>query len=397
MLQEKWFNCSSASQSSSLKTLLRDLKDLPHIHALTHFEKTRDDCHAIDRFFKDKNTILFLGTGGSSLGGKTLYDALYKKESKKLIFLDNVDPQTFFETLHALDLEKTGVVAISKSGNTSETLMQLAHVLVRYERFNLSPLEHMVIITEKRNNHAMGDIQRTYGIACFDHPNDIGGRFSCVSIVGLLPLVLMGLKAEDFLSGALSYYRHHLNDVASAVSHMHGFIEEGMGQSVMMPYRDRLNTFSFWYRQLWAESLGKKGIGSTPLNALGTVDQHSQLQLYLDGPRDKIYTLFYTHISDEQHGDPLILETSSHPSLLPLKNKTMETLLKAAFDATSQTLIEKNLPLRTLSFDQDTFHMGAFMMKMMLETICLGRLLDIDPFDQPAVERIKHLMYQNLS
>lgn len=393
-INEKWFN-EKLSIDFDSNEIKNKLNLLPIIDQAKNPEKAISDIEAIINKFKDFDNIVFLGTGGSSLGGKTIYDFLKSEKSKNLIFLDNIDPQTFFQTIKLLDLNKTGVVGISKSGNTCETLMQLMQTIKIFEDINKDIKEHFVLITENKINHAFNSIIEKFNIEFFEHPETVGGRYSCVTIVGLLPLALCGGNIYEYLNGAINYFNKGKDEVIENISIINKFIENGKTQSVFMPYRDSMQSMSFWYRQLWAESLGKKGLGSTPLNALGTVDQHSQLQLYIDGPLDKFYTILYSNIDSKYFGEKIDFN-SSHPSITPLQDKNMEDLLKAEFLATSQVLIDEGLPVRTIVLEQTSEGIGALMMKIMLETIGVGYLMDIDPFDQPAVEKIKKLIYKNL-
>jgi glucose-6-phosphate isomerase len=329
--------------------------------------------------------ILILGTGGSSLGGKTLY-ALSTQDKPRLHFLDNIDPFTFKALFQKIDLTKTGIVAISKSGTTVETLMQLLTCLQHAEKIDPA---HIIAITEPRDN-SLRKLAQSYGWYCLDHPTNVGGRYSCFSVVGLLPAILAGLDPRAFRKGANDVLRQHLTDPAPPAlqgAAMGVYLEKHHGKtlSVMMPYSDQLDSFSFWYRQLWAESLGKEGKGTTPIRALGTVDQHSQLQLYLGGPKDKFFTLLT--LKWEGEGDKIL--SKDVPEFL---GKTMGDLFAAEQKATYQTLVNNGCPTRLITLDHlDEYHLGALMMHFMIETILASYLLEVNAFDQPAVEEGKRL------
>jgi glucose-6-phosphate isomerase len=241
-------------------------------------------------------------------------------------------------------------------------------------------------------------------LTVLDHDPGIGGRFSALSLVGLLPAMIAGLDAEAVREGAALVLDPVLSgaapeDCAPAAG---AAIAIGLARhrflttSVLMPYVDRLAHFGLWYRQLWAESLGKQGRGTTPIRAIGTVDQHSQLQLYLDGPRDKMFTLIQLDVAGT--GRAAQPGLASEPALGYLAGRTIGDLLDAEQRATAETLVRHARPVRVFRLDRlDERVMGALMMHFMIETIVAARLLEVDPFDQPAVEEGKVLARQYLA
>ncbi|MFQ5773117.1 MAG: glucose-6-phosphate isomerase [Kiloniellaceae bacterium] len=348
--------------------------------------------------------VLVLGTGGSSLGGKTLY-ALADRGfgpaagGPRLHFLDNIDPDTFGALRAALDLKRAGVVAISKSGTTAETLAQALILLPALEsavgRGRLA--EHAVVVTEP-NDGALKKIAARYGVPCFDHHRRIGGRFSVFSIVGALPALIAGLDVAALRRGAREVLRATLESprvedaqpaVGAAIAV--GLLQERqVTQSVLMTYADRLADFGLWYRQLWAESLGKDGTGTTPIRALGTADHHSQLQLYLAGPRDKMFTLVMPDTAGR--GPVMDAALGRAAGAAPLAGRRLGDLMDAAARATAATLARNGRPVRRIRLDGlDEASLGAMMMHFMLETIIAADLLGVNAFDQPAVEEGKVL------
>jgi glucose-6-phosphate isomerase len=336
--------------------------------------------------------ILILGTGGSSLGGKTLC-ALATQESPRLHFLDNIDPTTFAKLFQRIDLKKTGVLAISKSGSTVETLFQLLTCLQHFDKADHSP--HFIIVTEPTNN-PLRKLAETHHWLCLDHPTDVGGRYSCFSLVGLLPAILSGLDVYAFREGGREVLHQHLTEetplaLMGAAIAVYLEIHHQKTISVMLPYADQLDFFSQWYRQLWAESIGKKGKGTTPIRALGTVDQHSQLQLYLDGPKDKYFTMIAP--SWKGQGEKITL-----PLIPEFQGKSMGDLFAAEQKATYETLIRNKCPTRLISLDRiDEHSLGALMMHFMIETILTSYLMGVNAFDQPAVEEGKQLAREYLA
>lgn len=340
-------------------------------------------------WIKRFKTFIVLGTGGSSLGAQTLC-ALHQSlvcqlSSCRLLFMDNVDPHTFAALVSALDFQETGFLVISKSGTTAETICQLLTILPHYTPSSLR--EHIFILTEPTSS-PLRQIAQHYGLRCFNHHSGIGGRFSVFTNVGLLPAAVAGVDISRVRLGAchvLEHPRHALEGAALAATAYH----KGYTQSVLMPYIDRLYHFTFWFRQLWAESLGKAGKGTTPLNALGTVDQHSQLQLYLDGPQDKLFTLI---LMDVAHQGTRIEIPANIPDLDYLAQKTMGDLMAAEQKATVETLMNRERPTRVFSLSGlDEEIMGGLLMHYMLETMLTAELLGVNAFDQPAVEEGKVL------
>lgn len=336
--------------------------------------------------------ILILGTGGSSLGGQALY-ALSTQTKPRLHFMDNIDPFTFDAIFKKVDLKKTGVIAISKSGSTVETLMQLLICIERFAKEGLK--DHFLCITEPTDN-PLRKIAQSQNWPCYEHPSTVGGRYSCFSIVGLLPAILAGLDVSSFRKGAQDVLRQHLTEecppaLKGAALAVHLQKNHQKTLSVMFPYSDQLQLFSLWYCQLWAESLGKEGKGTTPISALGTVDQHSQLQLYLDGPKDKFFTIIAPSWTGK--GDKVSL-----PLIPEFTGKTMGDLFAAEQKATYETLVRNECPTRLITIDHiDERTLGSLMMHFMIETILTSYLLNVNAFDQPAVEEGKCLAREYLA
>jgi len=388
----------------------RDSNELP----ILRLPARRDDLAALKphaEHFARFEHVIIMGMGGSSLSGKALVALKDQgfgptKGRPRLWFMDNVDPATYTELLARLPLDRTGVIAISKSGGTPETLVQLMVVLEPLEaKVGKKALgDHVIAITEATDN-PLRRLASRIGSAILDHDPKIGGRYSALSLVGMLPAMIAGLDCTLVREGAASVLDPVLatNDAAGIAPALGAALTVGLARekdiniAVLMPYVDRLNTFAFWYRQIWAESLGKQGVGTTPAVALGTVDQHSQVQLYLGGPADKLFTLV---IQDtEGQGAKLAPAMLGGDKALDyLANRTMGDLLKAEAEATAATLANNGRPVRLIRLPAvDERAMGALMMHFMLETILAAELWGIDAFDQPAVEEAKVLTRQYLS
>lgn len=357
----------------------------------------------ISLFFKNFENILLLGTGGSSLGGKTLTSLKKKIDSKiKLYFIENVDPDTIQDILLNIQISKTGIIIISKSGETIETLAQFFMVKSYFKKRNEKLDKKVLVITEEKKS-TLKKIQEEMKFEFLQHDPNIGGRYSVFSIVGLLPAKLLDINISDLQQGGLEIVNKMQTSreardfwpAQAAIQNLH-LISKGFNQFVIMPYLDRLCDFSLWYRQLWAESIGKSGFGSTPINALGTVDQHSQLQLYLEGPKDKFITFVMSKNSDlDNKLDCFITDNFNFEKL---HNVGMFELLRAEFRATFETIKNKNIPTRLIEVDIiDEKRFGNLLMHFILETIYTCYMLDINPFNQPAVEEGKKLTLEFLN
>ncbi len=366
----------------------------------------RDDIEAMNSIAahlkNDSSDIVVLGIGGSSLGAKALaqlaFDATPARSTAepRIHFFENLDPFTYERALSALDLKRTRFLVVSKSGGTAEPLMQANAAKNALEAAGGGGYlaQHFAAITEPTDN-AVRRFAQSIGAPVIDHETGVGGRFSVLTNVGLVPAMLMGLDVVAIRDGAARVLAPVLEnaapqDVAPALgAAMQVALAEhaNAASSIVLAYSDRLERFGLWYRQLWAESLGKGGQGTLPATGIGPVDQHSQLQLYLAGPADKSYTVM--SVASAGAGPRV---TTDDPALAYLNGKTIGDLMDAEYRATVETLKSNNRPVRTIDVPVlDETAMGALLMHFMLETIIAAHLMGIDPFDQPAVEEGKIL------
>jgi glucose-6-phosphate isomerase len=367
----------------------------------------RDDLAALAPLadeFRRFDHVVVLGIGGSSLGGQTLYalaDRGFgpKPGAPRLHFMENIDPGSFEALLKSIDLTRTGVIAISKSGGTAEPLAQLGIVFeaLRGAVGKKSAAERCLALTEAKDN-VLRRLARRESIRLADHDPDIGGRFSVLSNVGVLPALIAGLDAEALRRGAEAVLSETLAAktpraapaaigaaVSVSLSELHN-----LRTTVLMPYADQLAYFGLWYRQLWAESLGKNGKGTTPIRAVGVVDQHSQLQLYLDGPADKMFTVVM--LDQAGKGGRVPDDLMADPELAYLKGRTMGDLIEAEQHATAESLMQRGRPTRVIRLDRlDEERLGALFMHFILETLIAADLFGVPAFGQPAVEQGKVL------
>lgn len=381
-------------------------------------EKT-DDIPALKKIvskLKKASDIAFLGTGGSSLGGQALaqladygISALCVLRTKPRIrFFDNLDPITFEKALKGLPLKTTQFVAISKSGGTGETLMQAIATIEALKKAGRGKkiADHMIGLSEPRRPgkaNGLRDLLESFGCSFLDHDPDVGGRFSVLTTVGLLPALALGLDIRSIRTGAREMLQTVLTqqsakEVAPAVGAALSAAAAAEGKTirVMVAYADRLERFTRWWVQLWAESLGKKGKGATPIAALGPVDQHSQLQLWLDGRRDKLFTVITVGVAGKgPRIDKALAKLAGEPEF---GGHRIGDLVAAQGRATADTLAKNGCPVRTIHIEKlDERSLGALLMHFMIETIIAAHLLEVDPFDQPAVEEGKILAKKYLA
>ena len=388
--------------------------------ALLQLPGEQSDLAAIEdaaRTVKDGATdVVLLGTGGSSLGGQTLAQIAdwgvpgigRFTEGPRLHFMDNLDPITFGRLLERLPLETSRFVAISKSGGTGETLMQTMAVLSALDRAGLRGRAGELLLglsepPKPNGKNALRDLLEPEGVRFLEHHTGVGGRYSVLTNVGLLPAAILGLDIREIRAGAAAALAPVREGAAvgetpageGAALAIAAALEQ-RGIHVMMAYADRLERLTKWWVQLWAESLGKEGRGSQPVAAIGPVDQHSQLQLYLAGPNDKVFTVITTAVAGEGPVmDPALAERAGEPGFA---GRAIGDLVAAQGRATADTLARNRRPVRRIEIDTlDARTMGELTMHFMLETILTGYALGIDPFDQPAVEEGKILAKKYLA
>ncbi len=330
--------------------------------------------------------IIILGVGGSSLGGKTLCSLKFQE---KVEFIESIDPITINNQIKKIDFRNSFFVVISKSGETIETICQTLIVIDEMQNQKIKNFaEQFIFITESSKN-SIGKIATKINAKIANHPTQIGGRYSCFSIVGLLPAILVGVDVAKVRDGAKEVLENFFKDdeIINNCAVQLKLYEDGFINNVVMPYIDDFKNFTDWYRQLWAESLGKNSFGSTPINSMGTVDQHSQLQLYLEGNRDKFFNFI---IAKNHKNDFKIKDLAGCETLFG--GKKLSKILEVEHQTTIEVLNQKKLPIRIFEIDNvDEKVIAGLMMQMFLETIIVAYAQDINPFDQPAVELRKDL------
>jgi glucose-6-phosphate isomerase len=372
------------------------------------------------------DTMVVLGIGGSSLGPHALYSALGRPFDplrprapgmpRRLLFPDNADPATFAAVLELCPPERTLFNIVTKSGSTAETAAQTLVLFDHLERtLGLDGLRQRVVVTTSPASGVLRQVAQELRLPAFDIPDNVGGRFSVLSAVGLLPAAVAGLDVTGLLAGARRM-RDRVIDGAAArdlrrnpalllasLLYLHDTAHR-RPMVVMMPYVDALYDTADWFRQLWAESLGKERsvtgsvvhTGPTPIAARGATDQHSQLQLYAEGPGDKAFLFLGVH----KRGVELDMPAGrlAHlPEYAYLGGRGMGELLDAEMRGTISSLTRRERPSATLLLDRvDAEALGELLLLLEAATAFAGPLYGVDPYDQPGVEEAKRLAYAAL-
>ena len=335
----------------------------------------------IKKFSKYKN-IVVIGMGGSILGTKSIYSFLRKKIKKNFFFFDNLDSNLHLEFTKIKNIKNSCFIVVSKSGNTLETITNLNIIFPRIMLKN-----KLIFITEIADNSLMA-IANKYNAEIIEHKEFIGGRYSVLSESGMLPAALMGLEVNRFKNlKILIKSKNFVSSLIHNVTSIYTLSTQGINNSVILNYDSSLNDLGFWYQQLVAESLAKKGKGITPLLSFGPKDHHSLLQLYLDGPKNKFFTFFN---SSKKENNYKVGGEGITNSMKFLKNKSLEFVINAQCNATKNIFKLKKIPFRQITFNKkNEEELGEIFTFFVLETILLARLMNINPFDQPAIEQVK--------
>ena len=372
-------------------------KNLPALNIAKNSELLNLTIEKTESFKQDKKKFVVFGTGGSNLGARALINILVDQPDN-ILFFDNIDPLFFQSQILKLDFETTGFIVISKSGTTPETLSQLGSIVnIANEKNILNTLyNNMMVITEFKDS-ALFNIAKKNNCLLLEHQDDIGGRYSVFSNVGMVPAIIAGLNVKKIHEGVVKLLNK--NDFNNAFKFAQMFkysVSNNFSSSVLMTYSDGLNYFGKWYLQLWAESIGKQNRGVTALHATGTTDQHSQLQLYLDGPKDKFFTIIKSNYKNK--GLLIDSQLMKNESIDYLVNKKMGDLMHAEQDATIDTFKLNGFKFREIFIETiNEENIGMLMANSIIETIAACIYFDVDPFDQPAVEQGKVLTKKYLS
>ena len=383
----KNFSFNSKKFSSNLKKTKKVFKDFKidlnnqQIPLLQSYENEYDfdfSSNTIKKFSKYK-TIVVIGMGGSILGAKSIYSFFKKKIKKKVFFFDDLDEN---QHLKFKNLKNYCVVVISKSGNTLETITNFELIFSKHLKKN-----KLIFITEIKDNVLMS-LAKKLNAEIIEHKDFIGGRYSVLSEVGMFPAALMGLDIKKFKGlQILIKDKNFVSSLIHNVASIYTFMNQGKNNSVILNYDSDLIELSNWYQQLTSESLGKNGKGITTMMTSAPNGNHSVLQLYLDGPKDKFFTFFNSSnkFTKNKISNKIITENMKF-----LKNKNLRSIITSQCNATKNIFKLKNIPFRYFSFNKNNeFELGKIFTFFVLETILLARLMNVNAFDQPAVEQVK--------
>ena len=362
-------------------SLIKDYKD-NKIPLLASYEKNYKPNYStkLIGILRKKKNIILVGMGGSILGAKAIYSFLRQNIKKNFFFCDDLNERSILE-FNSKKFNKSAYIFISKSGNTLETVTNLNLIIQNKKNNNTR-----IFITEKKNN-ALNMIASKLKAEIIEHKNFIGGRYSVMSEVGMLPAELMNLNVKKFKN--LNYLinnKNFVNRLISNVSCLYDLSKQNILNSIILNYYPYMNDLGYSYQQLIAESLGKKGKGFIPMVSIMPKDHHSLLQLYLDGPKNNFFTIFAS-----RHQKKYRLSNYLTPkSIKYIAKKKLETILYAQRKAVENALIKNRIPFRTFYFlKKREEELGTIFTFFVLETILLSRLMKLNPFDQPAVENVK--------
>ena len=343
----------------------------------------------LKRFQKYK-TVVVIGMGGSVLGSEAIYEFFKTQIKKKFFFLNNLDLETINNLKKEISTTKSLFIIISKSGNTIETLSNtfILKIIGKNKK-------NIIIISEKKNNflHSLSKSQNFFFV---QHKNFIGGRYSVLSEVGLVPAFLMGLKISSFKRSLKKYFLNNKNfslrESSTKLAYL--ILKKKVNNLVLLNYSSKLEKFLYWCQQLIAESLGKKGIGFLPIVSNVPKDHHSLLQLYLDGPKDKIFYIFNIK---EKSKEKIKLKGSTNEFDF-INNKNLSQIKNAQRNSLKKVFKKKGIPFREITIEKvNEETLGELFSYFMLETIMIGTISGINPFDQNAVEQVKVLTQKELS
>ncbi|MDB9760511.1 glucose-6-phosphate isomerase [Pelagibacteraceae bacterium] len=382
--------------SKNTRKLNKIIKDV-----YKNLDKNKDTFHILSKNFildideaklkkyKKYKSIVLIGMGGSVLGSNAIYSFLKERISKNFIFLDNLDQLKIEQTIKKVNLKTNLFIIISKSGNTIETLVN-SNLLK-----NRISYKNTIIITEQKKN-LLNEFARSRKILQIYHKNYIGGRYSVLSEVGMIPAYFMGLKVSNFRKNLLSFFKTKKNLIYldSVVMLADIYSSKKINSIIFLNYTPQLNKFLFWCQQLMAESLGKNGKGILPIVSSNPRDHHSLMQLYLDGPKDKLFYIFSLNLDKK-------IKTNANIFGKKFKfaeNKKLSEIIESQKKALIKVFKKKKIPFREFKINKINEEvLGELFSYFMFETALVGKLININPFNQPAVEEIKILTKQYLS
>ena len=382
-ISSKIYNQSIKKTKNIFFSFKEDFKngEIPFLESYTKDYKFEFSNKILQKYSKYKNIVVF-GMGGSILGTKSIYSFLKKKIKKQVFFFDNLDINLNSKYKSIKNLKNSCFIVVSKSGNTLETITNLGTI------FSKNLLKNRLIIITELKDSSLMNIALRYNAEIIEHKDFIGGRYSVLSETSMFPAALMGLSLKEFKNlKILIKNKNFVSSLIQNVASIYTLYKKKINNSVLLNYDSSLNDMGYWYQQLTAESLGKRGKGINPFLSFAPKDHHSLLQLYLDGPRDKFFTFFNSKTKEKKIkiSKNIILNNMNF-----LKKKNLESIIEAQCRATKTIFKLKKIPFRQITFNKkNEKELGTIFTFFVLETILLSRLLGVNPFDQPSVEAVK--------
>ena len=383
IIQKKYLNSKFNKKYFKILNYLKIKLNSPQntLHSLSKNFKFNFSTKDLYKFKKFK-TIVIIGVGGSILGSEAIYYFLKSKSKKKLLFFDDIDENKLQELKSQKKLKNILFIIVSKSGNTIETLSNLFALEIVKEN------SQNIIVISERSNNSLHFLSKKMNLHYVEHKRFLGGRYSVLSEVGMVPAYLIGTNLSKFRKNLLDHFKPKnkifLKNSAIALANI--LKKNKLKNLIFLNYVPELEKFLYWLQQLIAESLGKNGKGFLPLVSKAPKDHHSLLQLYLDGPRDKIFYIFSEKIKNKKK-----LKVHKLDKRIDfLNNKSLAQIKDAQKNSFIKVLKEKDIPFREFQisdFEEDT--LGELFSYFMIETVIIGKLIDINPFNQPAVEKVK--------
>lgn len=378
---------------------------------LANAQKHLSECENIYAKHSHKKYFIQIGVGGSALGPQMLIDAFGDESSTQILFMDNTDAEYIHDVLHKIHTPCDALFyVVSKSGGTAETIANfaIAKNFLLENGINEKDLnKHFVFCTDAKKGY-LREMADQEGFDTLEVPNDLGGRFSVLSPVGFFPALFAKINCNELIKGAHAIRdeiknkkeNHHLFEAGAHIAYLHKEVNPSVNQTVLMPYSSKLKNLSHWFVQLWGESLGKysettkSNVGLTPIPAYGATDQHSQMQLFMQGPNDKVLILLETEHKAQDY--PLSACINMDPAK-DLEHYSLNQLIAAQYKGTLKALQEMKRNLIHISINKnDEYSMGELIIYFESLTALMGEYLDINAFDQPGVELGKKFAYEYL-
>ncbi|QOY54842.1 glucose-6-phosphate isomerase [Candidatus Sulfurimonas marisnigri] len=407
---QKYFPLEDTPENASImQSAMAVVKDEMQSNQIGYYKLPSNSLSLLERLKEIDSgvftQIIIIGIGGSSLGIKAIDSILrpYTPNAKEVLYFENSDPITISETLTKIKKDKAAFFIISKSGSTIETTSILKTVIATC-KLDLDGVDRKRVFAITDKDSALSKFAQHHNLKEFNIPDNVGGRFSVLSAVGVVPLQMAGYDVQNILKGAqefiTSFFEGGENHLLEKACYMY-INSKNHGINVLFSYADHLEGLTKWYVQLWGESLGKidfngNRVGLTPIGLIGSVDQHSFLELIIEGPHDKSVTF----ISIKDAGNNLKIPDISLYGIEKtdfINNQSFNTLINAQCDATMQSVIQSDIAVDAISFDKVTpGNIGAIIIYYELLTSLMGAMLMINTYNQPGVELGKEILYKNL-